>query len=171
MELKCMNYLTHHFKVLKDYLFLLMILQMVMMQAWKTNFLPKAKIKNYNILLDGRNFYDQPINDLIKQYDEVRQISTGQDDDYTTGLSMNSVRLHLHAPTHASIYLDVLLSHVQNLITHQHFSKCFQLSFCKKFICNFMLSWVSIRRNPLYYVVFGSKHTSVGDAQKHFKLV
>ena len=86
-----MNYLTHHFKVLKDYLFLLMILQMVMMQAQKTNFLPKAKIKNYNILLDGRNFYDQPINDLIKQYDEVRQISTGQDDDCTTGLSMNSV--------------------------------------------------------------------------------
>ena len=36
-------------------------------------------------MIDGRNFYDQPINDLIKQYDEVRKISTGQDDDYTTG--------------------------------------------------------------------------------------
>ena len=33
----------------------------------------------------GRNFYDQSINDLIKQYDEIRKISTGQDDDYTTG--------------------------------------------------------------------------------------
>ena len=32
-------------------------------------------------------------------------------------------------------------------------------------------SWVSICRNPLYYIVFGSKHTSVGYAQKHFKLV
>ena len=29
--------------------------------------------------------YDQPINDSIKQYDEVRKISTGQGDDYTTG--------------------------------------------------------------------------------------
>ena len=30
-------------------------------------------------------FYDQPINDLIKQYDEIRKVSTGQGHDYTTG--------------------------------------------------------------------------------------
>ena len=36
-------------------------------------------------MIDGRNFYDQPINDLIKQYDEVRKVSTGQGDDYATG--------------------------------------------------------------------------------------
>ena len=47
--------------------------------------LPRIKIESYNIEIDGRNFYDQPINDLIKQYDEVRKISTGQGDDYTTG--------------------------------------------------------------------------------------
>ena len=48
-------------------------------------FLPRVKIENYNIEIDERNFYDQTINDLIKQYDEVRKISTGQGDDYTTG--------------------------------------------------------------------------------------
>ena len=32
------------------------------------------------------------------------------------GLSMNSVRLHSHAPTHISIYLGMLLLHVQNFI-------------------------------------------------------
>ena len=37
-------------------------------------FLPRVKIKNYNIEIDGRNFYDQPINDLIKQYNEIRKI-------------------------------------------------------------------------------------------------
>ena len=37
------------------------------------------------MLIDGRNFYDQPINDLIKQYDEVRKVSTGHGNDYTTG--------------------------------------------------------------------------------------
>ena len=36
-------------------------------------------------MIDGRNFYDQPINDLIKQYDEVGKVSTRQSDDYTTG--------------------------------------------------------------------------------------
>ena len=48
-------------------------------------FLPRGKIKNYNVLIDGRSFYDQPINDLIKQYDKVTKVSTGQSDDYTTG--------------------------------------------------------------------------------------
>ena len=51
----------------------------------KRYFLPRIKIKNYNIEIDGRNFYDQAINDSIKQYDEVRKVSTGQGDDYTTG--------------------------------------------------------------------------------------
>ena len=36
-------------------------------------------------MIDERNFYDQPINDLIKQYDEVRKVSRGHGDDYTTG--------------------------------------------------------------------------------------
>ena len=48
-------------------------------------FLPRIKIENYNIEIDGRNFYDQPINDLIKQYNEIRKIPPGQGDDYTTG--------------------------------------------------------------------------------------
>ena len=42
-------------------------------------------MKNYNIEIDGRNFYDQSINDLSKQYDEIRKISTRKSDDYTTG--------------------------------------------------------------------------------------
>ena len=42
-------------------------------------------MKNYNIKIDGRKFYDLSINDLIKRYDEVRKISTGQGDDYSTG--------------------------------------------------------------------------------------
>ena len=40
----------------------------------KKYFLPKVKIENYNIEIDERNFYDQPINDLIKQYDEFRKV-------------------------------------------------------------------------------------------------
>ena len=51
----------------------------------RSYFLPRIKIENYNIEINGRNFYDQPINDSIKQYDEVRKESTGQGDDYTTG--------------------------------------------------------------------------------------
>ena len=48
-------------------------------------FLPRVKIENYNIEINGRNFYYQPMNDLIKQYDKVRKVSARQGDDYTTG--------------------------------------------------------------------------------------
>ena len=41
--------------------------------------------KNLLLLIDGRNFYDQPIGDQMKKYDEFRKIATGQGDDYTTG--------------------------------------------------------------------------------------
>ena len=57
----------------------------VSIYSFKKYFLRRVKIENYNIEIDGRNFYDQPINDLIKQYDEATKISTGQGDDYTTG--------------------------------------------------------------------------------------
>ena len=57
----------------------------VSINSSKKYFLPRVKIENYNIEIDVRNFYDQSTNDSIKQYDEVRKISTGQGDDYTTG--------------------------------------------------------------------------------------
>ena len=51
----------------------------------KKYFLPRGEIENYNELIDGRNFYDQPINDIIKRYDKVRKVSTGYGGDYATG--------------------------------------------------------------------------------------
>ena len=56
----------------------------VSVDSYKKYFLPRVKIDNYNIAIDGRNYYDQPINDSVKQYDKIRKISTGQGDDYTT---------------------------------------------------------------------------------------
>ena len=43
----------------------------VSVDSHKKYFLPRVKIENYNVEIDGRNFYDQPINDSIKQYDEI----------------------------------------------------------------------------------------------------
>ena len=57
----------------------------VSVDSYKKYFLPSFKIDKYNIEIDERNFYDQPINDSIKQYDEIGKISTGKGDDYTTG--------------------------------------------------------------------------------------
>ena len=36
-------------------------------------------------MIDGRNFFDQPINSMSKTYENIRKITTGKGDDYTTG--------------------------------------------------------------------------------------
>ena len=36
-------------------------------------------------MIDGKNFFDQPINSMTKTYENIRKIATGQGDDYTTG--------------------------------------------------------------------------------------
>ena len=48
-------------------------------------FLPRVNITNYNVLIDDRNFYDHPISNQVKKYDEIRKVATGKGDDYTTG--------------------------------------------------------------------------------------
>ena len=48
-----------------------------------TYYLPKVEIKDYNILIDGKIFFDQPINNNFKTYGKIRKIATGKGDDYT----------------------------------------------------------------------------------------
>ena len=48
-------------------------------------YLPTVEIKDYNIVINGENFFDQPIKNNKVTYDNIRKIATGQGDDYTTG--------------------------------------------------------------------------------------
>ena len=48
-------------------------------------FLPRVNITNYNVFIYGKNFYDQPISDQIKKYDEMRKVKGVKGNDYTTG--------------------------------------------------------------------------------------
>ena len=57
----------------------------VSVDSYKKFFFSRVKIENNNIEIDGRNFYDQAINDSTKQYNKIRKISSGQGGDYTTG--------------------------------------------------------------------------------------
>ena len=45
-------------------------------------YLPNVEIKNYNVMINGENFFDQPVKDN-KVINE--NIATGQGDDYATG--------------------------------------------------------------------------------------
>ena len=47
--------------------------------------LPTVEIKYYNIMINGENFFDQPIKNNKVTYENIRKIAIGQGDDYTTG--------------------------------------------------------------------------------------
>ena len=47
------------------------------------------EVEDYIFLIDIRNFFDQPIKNDLKTYDNIRKIVTGRHDDYTTGSSLD----------------------------------------------------------------------------------
>ena len=55
------------------------------MRKLKQYYIPTVEIKDYNIMVNGRNFFDKPIKNDLKTYDNIRKIAAGQGDDYTTG--------------------------------------------------------------------------------------
>ena len=66
--------------------------------SYRKYFLPNVDITNYNVLIDGKNFYDQPINDQIKKYHEIRKISTGKGEYYATGSMLAYQKFKDHYP-------------------------------------------------------------------------
>ena len=44
-------------------------------------YIPKVEMKNYNVTIDGQNFFDQAINNVIKTSENIRKNATGQGDD------------------------------------------------------------------------------------------
>ena len=50
-----------------------------------SHYLPKVEIKDYNIMVDSKNFFYEIINNNFKTYENIRKIATDQGDDYTTG--------------------------------------------------------------------------------------
>ena len=53
--------------------------------SYNEYYLPTVGIKDYNIMINGENFFDQPIKNNNVTYDNIRKIATGQGDDYATG--------------------------------------------------------------------------------------
>ena len=58
-------------------------------KSHSTYYLAKVEIKDYNVMIDGRNFFDQPINNINKTYENIRKNTTGKGDDYTTACFLN----------------------------------------------------------------------------------
>ena len=51
--------------------------------------LPNVEIKDYNVMINRENFFDQPIKNYKVTYENVRKTCTGSGDDFTTGSLLN----------------------------------------------------------------------------------
>ena len=59
-------------------------------------YLPRIDLNEYNVIIDGRNFYDNPIESDIEKYRELKKVMIGKGEDYTTGslLDYNYFKKH-----------------------------------------------------------------------------
>ena len=48
-------------------------------------YLPRIDLEKYNVIIDGRNFYDNPIESDTEKYIELKKVMIGKGEDYTTG--------------------------------------------------------------------------------------
>ena len=48
-------------------------------------YLPRIDLEKYNVIIDGRNFYDNPIESDVEKYRELKKVMIGKGEDYTTG--------------------------------------------------------------------------------------
>ena len=51
----------------------------------KGYYLPNVEIKNYNVMINGENLFDQPVKNKKVTYENIRNVAIGLGNDYTTG--------------------------------------------------------------------------------------
>ena len=59
-------------------------------------FSSKVQIQDQNAMIDGKNFFDQPVKIDWRTYDDIRKISTGQIAYYTTGCLLDYLYFKEH---------------------------------------------------------------------------
>ena len=58
-------------------------------ESYTQYYLPTVEIKDYMVIIDGRNFLNQPIKNDLKTCDNISKITRRQGEDYQTGCSLD----------------------------------------------------------------------------------
>ena len=54
-------------------------------RSYERHFLPSVEIKDCNVMIDRRNFFDQTFKNNEQKYDGIWKFANGKGDDYTAG--------------------------------------------------------------------------------------
>ena len=91
----------------------------VIRNGYRKHFVPRIDITSCNVIIDGRNFYDQPINDSIRKYDEIRKIATGKGDNYATGCLLD----YDYFKKNYQLIAVICLNKENSMLIHEQFNK------------------------------------------------
>ena len=69
---------------------------MKLIEKYTKYYHPTEEIKYYNVIIDRRNFFDQPVKNDFKTNDNIRKIAIGRGDDYTTGCLLDYIYFKNH---------------------------------------------------------------------------
>ena len=69
---------------------------MKLIEKYTKYYHPTEEIKDYNVIIDRRNFFDQPVKNDFKTNDNIRKIAIGRGDDYTTGCLLDYIYFKNH---------------------------------------------------------------------------
>ena len=57
----------------------------------KRYYIPNVEINDYNVMIDGKNFFNQPVKNDKVRYENIRKTATGRGDDFTTGCLLDYI--------------------------------------------------------------------------------
>ena len=80
-------------------------------------FLPQVEIKDYNVVIKGRKFFDQPVKNNLITYDNIGKMATGQRDDNTTDCLLDSYYFNNY---YKMISIDLSKQTLSNTANHYY---------------------------------------------------
>ena len=60
------------------------------------HYLPRNDLNKFNVMIDGRSFYDNTIESDIEKYRELKKVMIGKGEDYTTGSLLDYIYFKNH---------------------------------------------------------------------------
>ena len=76
-------FLKQTLQELTDCFFWFIQTKIIMLKELMPKIIIYQNIKNCNVIINGKNFYDQPTDSDVKWFEEIRKLTTGQGEDYT----------------------------------------------------------------------------------------
>ena len=104
-------------------------------------YLPRIDLEKYNVIIDGRNFYDNPIEGDIEKYRELKKVMISKGEDYTTGSLLDFNYFDKHYKLVAVDYLNK-----KNYMQIQEQFNKLNLNICLEQIQLFIGYWKNLKK-------------------------